>query len=222
MLEFSLFRKIFLIHETFEKKLIGVVWFFDQKNGQNLKKCACQTGYFGFFNVLNWFFLFISEVSKKSSRCASGSFLLFSVCVSRFLFRTSGVIFENEVIQIGIKSQFSPPQAVGQVELYYGNKSTSPMSNFNVQLRHPEADSLLVQLSEIGPVVQISAQVKQTVSTKCMAPFSTQPHARISFTYDFSPNKYHLHFSEEFIISNNQMKLSHRIFIFYLKFFIFY
>ncbi|OQV12638.1 AP-2 complex subunit alpha [Hypsibius exemplaris] len=100
----------------------------------------------------------------------------------KFLFRTSGIIFENEVIQIGVKSQFSPPQAVGQVELYYGNKSTAPLSNFNVQIRNSEAESLLTQLSEIGPVVQISAQVKQVVSTKCMAPFSAQPHARISFT----------------------------------------
>ena len=100
----------------------------------------------------------------------------------RFLFRTSGIIFENEVIQIGVKSQFSPPQAVGQVELYYGNKSTAPLINFSAQLKHTEADNLLVQAQEIAPVVQISAQVKQVFNTKCMAPFSTTPHARVTFS----------------------------------------
>ena len=101
----------------------------------------------------------------------------------RFVFRNSGIVFENEAIQIGVKSQFSPAQTVGQVELYYGNKSTMPLTNFNVQVQNAESSSLLIQAQDIGPVVQISAQVKQQFNVKCVSVFSVTPTARISFLY---------------------------------------
>lgn len=102
--------------------------------------------------------------------------------LNRFLFRNSGIVFENEAIQIGVKSQFTPTQAIGQIELYYGNKSTMPLTNFTVLVHNTEPNALLIQAQDIGPVIQISAQVKQQFNLRCVTVFSQTPTVRISFS----------------------------------------
>ncbi|XP_055341645.1 AP-2 complex subunit alpha-like [Paramacrobiotus metropolitanus] len=107
--------------------------------------------------------------------------------VKKFVFRTSGVIFENDLIQIGIKSQFTQAQATGQIEIYYGNKTASPFSQFTVQSRTDDSEGLLLQMNQIGPVVQGSAQVKQVLNAKCMSPFRGPPVAVVNFVCNNHP-----------------------------------
>lgn len=43
----------------------------------------------------------------------------------RFVCKNNGVLFENDVIQIGVKSEFR--QNLGRLGLFYGNKTTQPL-----------------------------------------------------------------------------------------------
>lgn len=43
----------------------------------------------------------------------------------RFVCKNNGVLFENEVIQIGVKSEFR--QNLGRLGLFYGNKTSFPL-----------------------------------------------------------------------------------------------
>ncbi|GAU98224.1 hypothetical protein RvY_09400 [Ramazzottius varieornatus] len=117
----------------------------------------------------------------------SGVQLVSESNIKKFLFRNSGIVFENEAIQIGVKSQFTPTQAIGQIELYYGNKSTMPLTNFTVQVHNTEPNALLIQAQDIGPVIQISAQVKQQFNLRCVTVFSQTPTVRISFSMNNFP-----------------------------------
>jgi len=44
----------------------------------------------------------------------------------KFLFKNNGVLFENEMLQIGVKSEFR--QNLGRLGLFYGNKTQVPLT----------------------------------------------------------------------------------------------
>lgn len=49
----------------------------------------------------------------------------------KFLFKNNGVLFENEMLQIGVKSEFR--QNLGRLGLFYGNKTQIPLTvRFNI------------------------------------------------------------------------------------------
>lgn len=44
----------------------------------------------------------------------------------RFIFKNNGVLFENDLIQIGVKSEYR--QNLGRLGLFYGNKTQFVLS----------------------------------------------------------------------------------------------
>jgi AP-2 complex subunit alpha len=50
----------------------------------------------------------------------------------KFLFKNSDIIFENELIQIGVKGETIKNSM--NIELYYGNKTNFHLSNFSVNI----------------------------------------------------------------------------------------
>lgn len=44
----------------------------------------------------------------------------------KFLFKNNGVLFENEMLQIGVKSEFR--LNLGRLGLFYGNKTQVPLT----------------------------------------------------------------------------------------------
>ncbi len=52
-----------------------------------------------------------------------GEKILNSILISnsRFIFKNNGVLFENDLIQIGVKSEYR--QNLGRLGLFYGNKT---------------------------------------------------------------------------------------------------
>jgi AP-2 complex subunit alpha len=55
-----------------------------------------------------------------------------SQSTKKFLFKNSDIIFENDLLQIGIKSEIK--KAVLQLEFYYGNKTNSTLSNISTSI----------------------------------------------------------------------------------------
>lgn len=56
--------------------------------------------------------------------------------VKKFFLKNSGVIYENEHVQVGIKMEFR--ERLGRIQIFYGNKSAnSDITNFQAEVsRH--------------------------------------------------------------------------------------
>ena len=58
-----------------------------------------------------------------------------SSSTKKLLFKNSDIIFENDLLQIGIKTELKKPTL--HVEFYYGNKTNSTLSNISVNITPP-------------------------------------------------------------------------------------
>jgi len=53
--------------------------------------------------------------------------------MNKFFLKNSGVVFESEQVQIGIKMEFR--ERLGRIQVFYGNKSSAnDITNFNVDV----------------------------------------------------------------------------------------
>lgn len=86
----------------------------------------------------------------------------------RFLFKNNGVLFENEMIQIGVKSEFR--QNLGRLGLFYGNKTQVPLTNFQPVLQWSAEDGkkLNVQIKAVDSTLDAGAQIQQMLTAECI------------------------------------------------------
>ena len=82
--------------------------------------------------------------------------------------KNNGVLFENDLIQIGVKSEFR--QNLGRIGLFYGNKTQFPLQNFQPQLSWSEESQakLAVQVKAVDPVLEAGAQIQQMINAECI------------------------------------------------------
>lgn len=103
----------------------------------------------------------------------------FSTSISRFVF--NGVLFENDLLQIGVKSEFR--QNLGRLGLYYGNKTQTALQNFVPTLQWSPEDALKlnVQIKAVEPTLEAGAQIQQLLTAECVDNYSEAPSIVISF-----------------------------------------
>ncbi|XP_029102615.1 AP-2 complex subunit alpha-2-like isoform X6 [Scleropages formosus] len=101
----------------------------------------------------------------------------------RFVCKNNGVLFENQLLQIGVKSEYR--QNLGRMYLFYGNKTSVQFLNFSTAVTCPgELQSQLnVQTKPAEPVVEGGAQVQQVLNIECLSDFSEAPLLNIKFRY---------------------------------------
>lgn len=101
----------------------------------------------------------------------------------RFLFKQSGVLYEDEVIQIGCKLETRANLA--RLGMFYGNKTAAPFADFQVAVTCPGAlaAQLLCQAKPIDTAIQAGAQVQQLINFICVNTFERQPVAHVTFGY---------------------------------------
>uniref|UniRef100_UPI003AAA6D03 AP-2 complex subunit alpha-2 isoform X2 n=1 Tax=Centroberyx gerrardi TaxID=166262 RepID=UPI003AAA6D03 len=101
----------------------------------------------------------------------------------RFVCKNNGVLFENQLLQIGIKSEYR--QNLGRMYLFYGNKTSVQFASFTTTVSCPgELQSQLnVQTKPVEPLVEGGAQVQQVLNIECLADFSDAPLLNIKFRY---------------------------------------
>lgn len=90
----------------------------------------------------------------------------------RFVCKNNGVLFENDLIQIGVKSEFR--QNLGRVGLFYGNKTQYALHSFQPQLSWSEENQakLAVQVKPVDPVLEAGAQIQQMINAECIDDYS--------------------------------------------------
>ena len=100
----------------------------------------------------------------------------------------AGVLFENEVLQIGIKQDYRGSQ--GRVALFYGNKTTGELSNFKAELA--TVSFLRVQSQDPPPTIGAGQQAKHQLAVEVLKPFDypEAPFLLLSFTSPSSGQTY--------------------------------
>lgn len=86
----------------------------------------------------------------------------------RFVCKNNGVLFENDLIQIGVKSEFR--QNLGRLGLFYGNKTSAALQNFFPTLQWSEENNvkLSIQMKPVEPVLEAGAQIQQMINAECV------------------------------------------------------
>uniref|UniRef100_A0A8C2A9N7 AP-2 complex subunit alpha n=1 Tax=Cyprinus carpio TaxID=7962 RepID=A0A8C2A9N7_CYPCA len=106
--------------------------------------------------------------------CLSASHTLLSLAL-RFVCKNNGVLFENQLLQIGIKSEYR--QNLGRMYLFYGNKTSVQFITFTTTVTCP-GDTLVLE-----PLIEGGAQVQQVINIECLTDFSDAPLLNIKFRY---------------------------------------
>lgn len=105
----------------------------------------------------------------------------------QLLVRTDGVLFEDEQIQIGIKSEYKPPSA--RLALYFGNKSPqSPFNNFSVATAPTQGLSFQVQQAAPQQLPPATQNV-HILLVNCDAEFPEAPLIAISYVIGNTPRR---------------------------------
>ena len=95
----------------------------------------------------------------------------------------SGVLFENQLLQVGLKHEYSGCQ--GRVQVFFGNTSSTPLSKFKCDVDMPDHLAMQMQgtpqLLEEGCNVAVRTQAKLLILVEVKAPFDDAPAMRITF-----------------------------------------
>ncbi|XP_049418909.1 AP-2 complex subunit alpha-2 isoform X2 [Epinephelus fuscoguttatus] len=102
---------------------------------------------------------------------------------SRFVCKNNGVIYENQLLQIGLKSEYR--QNLGRIYAFYGNKTSTQFLSFTTSVTCD--DTLKTQLNvhpkAVDPIVEGGAQVQQILNIECVSDFTDAPVLNIQFRY---------------------------------------
>nr|XP_046250292.1 AP-2 complex subunit alpha-2 isoform X2 [Scatophagus argus] len=101
----------------------------------------------------------------------------------RFVCKNNGVIFENQLLQIGLKSEYR--QNLGRMYVFYGNKTSTQFLSFSSSVS--SNDTLKTQLNvhakTVDPIIEGGAQVQQILNIECVSDFTDAPELNIQFRY---------------------------------------
>uniref|UniRef100_A0A7M4FFW6 AP-2 complex subunit alpha n=1 Tax=Crocodylus porosus TaxID=8502 RepID=A0A7M4FFW6_CROPO len=100
----------------------------------------------------------------------------------RFVCKNNGVLFENQLLQIGVKSEFR--QNLGRMYLFYGNKTSVQFQSFTPTVTYPgELQSHILSWGQGGAGSPGGAQVQQVLNIECLSDFTLAPLINIKFRY---------------------------------------
>lgn len=99
--------------------------------------------------------------------------------LQKFYCKNNGVLYENDVIQIGVKTECKSNLA--RLALFYGNKTPNPFINFQpIVTCSPELQrSLTIQVKTVDSTVEAGAQFQQMVNLECVEDFTLQPDLNV-------------------------------------------
>ncbi|XP_038050439.1 AP-2 complex subunit alpha-2-like isoform X2 [Patiria miniata] len=99
----------------------------------------------------------------------------------KFICKNNGVLFENDLLQIGVKSESKSMYC--RLVLFFGNKTSMQFSDFSSTVITPGelASRLLVKAPPINNVLDGGAQVQQLITAECVQEFSDAPLLNIRF-----------------------------------------
>uniref|UniRef100_A0A7N6AUB9 AP-2 complex subunit alpha n=1 Tax=Anabas testudineus TaxID=64144 RepID=A0A7N6AUB9_ANATE len=123
-------------------------------------------------------------LAKKSRRLLTVSIFLTKNCVlvnSRFVCKNNGVLYENHLLQIGLRSEYR--QNLGRIYVFYGNKTSAQFLNFSSSVSSPDTLKLNVHCKAVDPILEGGAQIQQILNIECVSDFMDEPVLNIQFRH---------------------------------------
>uniref|UniRef100_A0A8C8C5Y5 AP-2 complex subunit alpha n=1 Tax=Oncorhynchus tshawytscha TaxID=74940 RepID=A0A8C8C5Y5_ONCTS len=99
---------------------------------------------------------------------------------SRFVCKNNGVLYENQLLQIGLKSEFR--QNLGRMYVFFGNKTSTQFMNFAASVVCQDALQFILFIPA-DPTVDGGAQLQQILNIECVSDFVDAPVLNIQFRY---------------------------------------
>ncbi|XP_030580072.1 AP-2 complex subunit alpha-2 isoform X1 [Archocentrus centrarchus] len=101
----------------------------------------------------------------------------------RFVCKNNGVIYENQLLQIGLKSEYR--QNLGRMYVFYGNKTSTQFLSFSSSVSSSEMlkSQLNVHSKAADPMIEGGAQMQQILNIECVSDFRDAPVLNIQFRY---------------------------------------
>ena len=101
----------------------------------------------------------------------------------------SGVLFENSLLQVGVKHEYVGAQ--GRISVFFGNLHSSSLQHFKIKIDQPEHLRMQMQGTQdllddgnydsAGCTVETKTQAKLLILVEVTAPFDDAPSMRITF-----------------------------------------
>ena len=109
---------------------------------------------------------------------------------TKFVCKNNGILFENDVIQIGVKSDYR--SSVARLGLFYGNKTSYSLTNLTVQIDQSLNfdGKLIFELQPISQMIDGGAQIQQVIKVDCMDTFIEIPSIDLSFSVNGAPQRF--------------------------------
>ncbi|XP_078147249.1 AP-2 complex subunit alpha-2-like [Centroberyx gerrardi] len=101
----------------------------------------------------------------------------------RFVCKNNGVLYENQLLQIGLKSEYR--QNLGRIYVFYGNKTSTQFLSFSSSVTSQDIlkTQLNIHTKPVDPIVDGGAQVQQILNIECVSDFTDTPVLNIQFRY---------------------------------------
>lgn len=100
-------------------------------------------------------------------------------CLDKLLIKNNGILYENAIIQIGIKSEYK--QNMGKLSLFYGNKSSGQFTGFTSVADGVTSSGLVVLIRPVDTSIENGAQIQQHINVECVDHFDDLPAIIIQF-----------------------------------------
>jgi len=102
--------------------------------------------------------------------------------VEKFITKNNGILFENEVIQVGVKSEFRT--GVGRLGIFYGNKLSFPLDNVSIRIQDNPIlnEKLSFEVQAVDTKIDGGAQVQQMIKVEAISDFDEAPVLEVSFS----------------------------------------
>ncbi|KAJ5067616.1 ap-2 complex subunit alpha [Anaeramoeba ignava] len=114
--------------------------------------------------------MLLTDAEEKMTESRS-RLLFLRLCVN-----PAGVLFENDFLQIGIKSEYHGP--VGKMMIFFGNKTDFPFTSFHAHI--PPVPFLKFNVGDAPNLVRPKTQEKMLISFECQEEFGDPPTMNIS------------------------------------------
>merc|ERR1719189_675299 len=104
--------------------------------------------------------------------------------INKFYCKSNGVLYENDIVQIGVKTECKSNLA--RLAIFYGNKTNFPFLNFQpaVSCNTELSEAIILQVKQVDSTVEAGAQFQQMVNVECVSDFNEQPDLHLSFYYN--------------------------------------
>eukprot|EP00730_Choanoeca_flexa_P015651 TRINITY_DN7233_c0_g1_i2.p1 TRINITY_DN7233_c0_g1~~TRINITY_DN7233_c0_g1_i2.p1 ORF type:complete len:903 (+),score=315.87 TRINITY_DN7233_c0_g1_i2:51-2759(+) len=104
----------------------------------------------------------------------------------KFILQNNGVLYENPVLQIGVKSEFT--SSVGRINIFYGNRGEAPMTNVTTRVfAVGNLQALQLDLQTLDDTIPAGVQLQQQLQVDCISCFTDPPVLEVTLTYQNRP-----------------------------------